>query len=251
MTKYLIVCPLVFLAAYIDAIAGGGGLISLPAYLLTGLPTSVCIGTNKMSACMGTTVTTVRYAKKGFIPWKLAALCVPCSLIGSVLGADLALIIGDKYLKIIMLFLLPATAIYVLTRKELSTGRSRFGQKNVSVICMTVSFLIGTYDGFYGPGTGTFLILLLTAIAGLNIEKANGLTKAVNFASNVAAFAVYLINGRVLVTLGLVAAVFSIAGGYLGATRFAKGGSRIARPVILIVIGVFFVKVLLEFAGIV
>ena len=102
----LIICPLVFIAGYIDAVAGGGGLVSLPAYMLTGLPTHQCIATNKMSAFMGTSVAIAKYAKNGYIPWKIALFCIPCALCGSALGANIALMISDTILKIIMLVII-------------------------------------------------------------------------------------------------------------------------------------------------
>lgn len=137
LTHYLIVCPLVFLAGYIDAVAGGGGLVSLPAYLISGLPAHYAIATNKLSSAMGTTLTTVRYARDGFIPWKQAVFCVIFALIGSACGADLALMLDADVFKIIMLFILPVTAIYVFKSKALVTEKPplSFMKTTVSELC--------------------------------------------------------------------------------------------------------------------
>lgn len=163
--QYLIVCPLVFLAGFVDAVAGGGGLISLPAYLIAGFPVHFAIGTNKVSSAMGTTLTTVRYTKSGFIPWKQAIFCVLFALAGSACGANLALLIDDGVFKIIMLVILPLTALYVMKGKALSGEREPFSRLKTTLLSCVIAFFIGAYDGFYGPGTGTFLILLLTAAA--------------------------------------------------------------------------------------
>ncbi len=113
---FLAVCPLVFIAGFVDSIAGGGGLISLPAYLISGLPVHACIATNKLSSSMGTTVATAKYARSGFIDWHLAPFCVFAALAGSALGARLALGIGDALFRALMLVILPLTALYVLRK---------------------------------------------------------------------------------------------------------------------------------------
>lgn len=246
MLNYIIICPLVFLAGFIDAIAGGGGLISLPAYIFTGLPVINCIATNKMSSSMGTTIATVKYAKGGFIPWKLALFCIPCAFAGSTIGANIALSISNEVFRIIMLIILPLTAVYVLTRKELTSKKEPHSFKVMLILSMLIAFAIGIYDGFYGPGTGTFLILLLTAIGRMRVEEANGLTKTINLSTNIAALTVYIINGQVLLPLGIVAGCFNIAGNYLGASKFTSGGTKIVKPIMVLVIVIFFIKVINE-----
>ena len=245
---YLIVCPLVFIAGFVDAVAGGGGLISLPAYMLSGIPVHMAIGTNKLSSGMGTALATFRYARSGYIRWKLAIYCVISALIGSACGAELALLIDDGVFKIIMLVILPLTAAYVLSGKALAAEEEKeaLPQWKVTLISMVVALVIGAYDGFYGPGTGTFLILLLTGLAHLRLSEANGIAKAINLSTNVAALTVYLFNGKVIFPLGLTAGCFSLAGNYIGTRFFAKGGAKVVKPIILIVLAIFFVKVLTE-----
>jgi|GEM_PF-4339710 len=194
--QYLIVCPLVFLAGFVDAVAGGGGLISLPAYLIAGFPVHFAIGTNKVSSAMGTTLTTVRYTKSGFIPWKQAVFCVLFALAGSACGANIALLIDDGVFKIIMLVILPLTALYVMKGKALSGKREPYSKLKTMLLSCVIAFVIGAYDGFYGPGTGTFLILLLTAAAHMPVTEANGVSKAINLATNISALVVFLINSR-------------------------------------------------------
>lgn len=244
---YLIVCPLVFLAGFIDAIAGGGGLISLPAYMLAGLPPHIAIGTNKLSSAVGTTVATAQYISKGFMVWRLAVPAIVFSLIGANIGSNLTLLVPENAFLIIMLIALPVIAIYVFTHKSLSNPFEPEITTRVWVVVLASAFFIGMYDGFYGPGTGTFLMLLLTGAAHLTTRQAAGITKAINLSSNVMSLTVFLINGTVLLPLGLTAAIFSIAGNYLGARSFIKKGDAIARPAIITVISIFIIKVIYEY----
>lgn len=140
--QYLIVCPLVFLAGFVDAVAGGGGLISLPAYLIAGFPVHFAIGTNKVSSAMGTTLTTVRYTKSGFIPWKQAIFCVLFALAGSACGANLALLIDDGVFKIIMLVILPLTALYVMKGKALSGKREPYSKLKTMLLSCVIAFVL-------------------------------------------------------------------------------------------------------------
>ena len=229
LMHFLIVCPLVFLAGFVDAVAGGGGLISLPAYMIAGLPVHFAIGTNKLSSGMGTTLATARFAKNGYIAWKNALLCIVTALIGSSLGAKLALQLDDYYFKRLILVILPCTALYLTFGKPFVGEKESFPVRKMILFSALIAFIIGIYDGFYGPGTGTFLLLLLT--------------------TNLTALAVYLMNGKVIFLLGLIAGIFSIAGNYLGTRCFDKGGAKFVKPLMMVVLVIFFVKTLSEILG--
>ena len=244
--EFLIVCPLVFLAGFVDAIAGGGGLISLPAYLIAGLPAHYAIGTNKMSSSMGTAVATWKYWKNGYIQWKLAICCAAFALVGSNIGARLGLLLDEQVFRIVLLIILPATAIYLLFRKNLGSKEDSQLSKATYVICMIIAGLIGVYDGFYGPGTGTFLIILLTGVAHMRLDHANGVTKVINLTSNISALVVLLAHNRVMLLLGITAGCCNIVGNYIGTKCFDKGGIKIVKPMIFVVIGIFFIKTILE-----
>ncbi len=241
---YLIVCPLVFLSGFVDAIAGGGGLISLPAYFISGLPSHLALGTNKLSAMMGTSLTTYRYAKLGYINFKRASLAIIFAFVGSSIGAKIALLIPDQIFKIIMLFVLPATAFYLVRKRNFGqTQEKEQNELKVVILCALVAFVIGVYDGIYGPGTGTFLILGFCAFANCSIQNANGLTKAVNLTTNIAAVFIFLMNDAVLLQLGLIAGLFSILGNYLGATYFEKKGAIGTKKIMIGVLAIFIIKV--------
>ena len=248
LIPFLIACPLCFLAGFVDAVVGGGGLISLPAYLISGLPVHLAIGTNKLSSVMGTSVAVWRYSKSGYIRWKLAGLCAVCAIIGSSAGANLALLIDDGVFKVIMLIILPLTALYVMRGKALR-GDSPVQEgtpRRALLVGLASALGIGVYDGFYGPGTGTFLLLLLTGLGRMKLSDANGITKVINWCTGFAALVVYLLNGKVNYPLGLMAGCFSIVGSYLGTRFFDKSGAKSVRLLIPVVLLIFFVKVLLE-----
>ena len=244
---YLIICPAVFVAGFIDAIAGGGGLITLPAYLIIGLPSHNAIATNKLSSAMGTFVSTGEFIYKGFVNWKTGVFCIIVTMLGAAIGSNLALLISDKIFSILMVVLLPLVAIYVLKNKTFESNKTPFSPLKTFVLCLLSSFVVGMYDGFYGPGTGTFMLILLTGLARISLHEAAGTTKIVNLTSNVTALVVFILNGKVIWGLGLVAGVFSIAGHYLGARAFVKNGTKIARPVIIGVLIALFVKVAVDF----
>ncbi|MDO4307006.1 MAG: TSUP family transporter [Eubacteriales bacterium] len=248
LQTFLIVCPLVFLGGFVDAVAGGGGLIALPAYLLAGVPMHNAIATNKLSSATGTVFSTIRLCKNKFVDWGLAVPCVSMALLGSYIGANLALLASDRLLKMMLIPVLPIVAFYVLKKKDLDhDGEVTISRRRQWVICGISSLIVGCYDGFYGPGTGTFLLLLYTGLGKLHVREASGNMKLANLSSNVAAMVVFLFSGKILYPLGLAAAVFSIAGHYTGAGMVMKNGSKIVRPVILIVITLLFIKIIADF----
>lgn len=247
MLSYFIVCPLVFLAGFIDSIAGGGGLISLPAFLLAGLPAHHAIATNKLSSTIGTTVSTARFAKNGYIKPKLVIPCIFFSLIGSVCGANLSLLVSDSVLKKVMLVILPFVAVIVFLDRNTDLPEDGVPiTPRIYFISILAALFIGIYDGFYGPGTGTFLLLIFTGIAKTDLHTATGTTKALNLTSNVAALATFILHRQVLYPLGLAAGLFCLAGHYIGSGIVTKNGMKIVRPVILLVLGLLFLKLLFE-----
>jgi len=246
LTSFVIVCPLVFLGGFVDAVAGGGGLISLPSYMIAGFPPHFAIATNKLSSSMGTFVSTYRFAKGGNVPWKSAIPCVLMAIAGSATGAKLALLVSADLFKKIMLVIIPVTAYYVLRTKNLDVEREPLTNGQTVFRACLAALVIGVYDGFYGPGTGTFLILLLTSFARFSLGNANGTAKVINLTTNVTSLAVYLLNAKVMLPLGLVAGVFGIAGNYMGVSFFNEKGSKAVKPIMIAVLTLFFIRVLTE-----
>ena len=247
MIQFFIVCPMVFLAGFVDAIAGGGGLISLPAYLLAGVPMHQAIATNKLSSATGTTISTIRYCRNTKVDWSIAGPAIVLSLIGSSIGAKLTMMMPESVLKVVLLVVLPVTAVFVFRKNALVEKQSgSVSHRRMLLITWIAALAIGCYDGFYGPGTGTFLLLVMVGLAKMDMMQAAANTKLINLASNISALAAFLIGGKVVLTLGLAASVFSIAGHYTGSSMVMKNGTKIVKPIILVVLVLLFLKVIFD-----
>ena len=176
----------------------------------------------------------------------MAIASAVCAMTGSVLGAKVSLLVSDSVIRHMMIVVLPIVAYHVLKNKNLgedeNTGTVPY--KKMFLISVTAAFFIGCYDGFYGPGTGTFLLLVLTGAARYTMKEAAGTTKAINLSSNVAAFVTFVIHGKIIYTLGLAAAICSILGNYIGSGLVMGNGQKIVRPLILVVLAILFVKIL-------
>jgi len=236
----------VFCASFVDAIAGGGGIISLPVYLLAGLPTHYALGTNKMSACLGTVASTYRYVKNKCVDWGLALPSIAIALLGAHFGTSLQIVVDEQYLKYMLLIVLPVVAVVLLKQKSFPEERGDISPWNQRAIVWGASLVIGMYDGFYGPGTGTFLLLVFCNLAKLDLRTASGNVKIVNVASGAGALITSAMAGKVIAPVGLIATVFSIAGHYIGAGLTLKNGAKAVRPVIFVVLTLLVVKVVLE-----
>lgn len=236
----------VFFASLVDAIGGGGGIISLPVYMFAGLPMHHALGTNKLSAGIGSIASTLRYIRNGCYDLSLALPSVVLALVGSHLGTRLQLAVEEKYLEYLLLAALPVVAIVLLRQKKLPEEPGEMPLWLRRSIVWGASLVIGAYDGFYGPGTGTFLLLIFCGLAKLDVRTASGNVKIVNLSSNIGALFTSLAAGKVLVPIGLTAALFSIAGHYVGAGLTIKNGSKIVRPVILVVLALLAVKVIMK-----
>ncbi len=240
----LIVAAGVFLASFTDAIAGGGGIISVPTYLLAGLPAHFALGTNKLSAGLGSIASTGRFIKNGFVDWKLGIPSIVLALVGAHFGTSLQLMIEEKYLQYLLLIVLPVVAFVVLRQRELPETKGEIEPKKQMLIVCAASLVIGAYDGFYGPGTGTFLLLIFCNFAKMDVRTAAGNVKLVNLASNIGALVTSLANGKVFIALGLIGTVTSFLGHYIGSGLAIKNGSKIVKPTVVVVLVLLAIKVI-------
>ncbi|MCR5567315.1 MAG: TSUP family transporter [Clostridiales bacterium] len=246
--SFLIVCPMLFLAGFVDAIGGGGGLISLPAYLFAGLPVHQAIATNKLSSACGTSLSVIRFLRNGLVNLKLALPAVAAAFAGSSMGARLSLAVSEDAMKYTLFIVLPAAAFVVLNRHLFGDGGGEAkADRRTVVVCILSALVIGAYDGFYGPGTGTFLIIAFTVLAKMSVPAANAQAKVINLTSNITSLAVFLLNGQVVLLLGLAGAVCNMAGNWLGSGLAITKGAKIVRPVILIVLVLLLIKILTGF----
>ena len=243
---FLIVCPMLFLAGLVDAIGGGGGLISLPAYLLSGIPMHNAIATNKLSSTCGTTLTTLRFIRQGLVNWKIAVPTIVFAMAGSSLGANLSMKMDEGIMQNILFIILPVVAFVVMNPRLFrdNTGAEIVLNTRLWITAISSAFLVGMYDGFYGPGTGTFLIIAFTVFPKMDLRTANAQAKIINLTTNITSLTIFLLNGQAVIVLGLAAAVCNMAGNYVGSGLALKQGSKVTRPVIILVLVLLFLKVL-------
>ena len=245
--QLLIICPLVFAASLLDAVAGGGGLVSLPAYLIAGLPPHNAIATNKLSSSIGTCASTARFIRNKCVDWPTAIPSAILAVLGSVAGAQLILAIDDNVIRYIMLVLVPVLAFVVLKKRDLAAEPLEpVSRKRQFLVVCVAALIVGMYDGFYGPGTGTFLLLAYTQLAKMPLRLAAGNVKIANLSSNVGSLAVFLLHGQAIIPLGLISAVFAVAGHYIGAGVLLKNGAKVVKPFVLAVLVLLFVRLIYD-----
>jgi len=246
-------------AGAIDAIAGGGGLVTLPALLAAGLPPHLALGTNKGQSVFGSGAALVSYARMGLVDARQARVTFPAGLAGSLGGAALVLVLDPAHLRPLVLALLVAVAALLALRPgalgrgpatALEGGPPTTGEAGAAGdagrrrlrTAGLLALSIGAYDGFFGPGTGTFLIAGFAAFLGTPLVRASADAKVVNFASNLAAVAIFASQGAVVWRVALPMAAAQAIGGTLGARIGAKGGERVIRVAVLCVVAALVVK---------
>jgi len=243
--ELLVICIAGFFAAFVDSIVGGGGMISIPALLATGMPTHLALGTNKFAASSGALSSVYHYYKSGNLNKKILLPLIPLSLIGSTIGVICVLSINPDFLKHIIVVLVVLMLVYSMFNKNLGVHDLYEGHTPKEQMKGQIyTSIIGFYDGFFGPGTGSFFIMMLIHQFKLDFKKAAANAKALNLASNVAALIMFLINKQIAFRIGIPMAVCMIIGARLG-TRFAiKKGTRWIKPIFMCVSLALVVKML-------
>ena len=238
-----------FAAGLIDAIAGGGGLIQLPA-LMIGLAkteTVVILGTNKVPSIFGTSASALMYRRNIKTDSKLLITMVLPAFIGSIAGASFASRIPTEVLKPIVVSLLIAVLVYTWKRPQLGQIESLRQSEPLRLkIAATAALVIGFYDGLIGPGTGSFLVLTLVAILGFAFLSASAIAKVVNVATNLGAIIIFGANGEIIWKIGLTLGIANVAGGVIGAFLALRGGSSLVRKVFMGVTLALIIKVAID-----
>jgi len=241
-TVFIILFVVAFFASLIDSIAGGGGLLTTPSMLLVGMPPLNVLATNKFQSCFGTFTSTFNYYKNGLLVEKKKSLYFTLSFIGSSVGTLLVSRISNETLESVIPVLLIAAAIFFITNKGPSGVNKN---EKLLILFNLIIFAIGFYDGFFGPGTGSFFVLAFIIVKGVNIMESTAITKLLNLSSNFAAFLIFAFQGYVIWYLGLVMAVAQIAGAYTGSKFAIKNGEKVVRPVLVIVSILLSLRILL------
>ncbi|MBK7864035.1 MAG: TSUP family transporter [Archangiaceae bacterium] len=232
-TTLIVLAGVAFAAGVVDAIAGGGGLLTLPALLSAGLPPQSAIATNKGQSVFGSFAALLRFARGGLIAKDRARIAFPSGFVGSICGGLVVLSLDPKVLKPIVLVLLVGAGAFVAFRPQ---PKQHTPVSKPRLITALIASGIGFYDGFFGPGTGTFLIVAFVAVLGDELTKATAEAKVVNFASNLASVALFGWRGLILWKIALPMAAAQFCGALLGAQLALKGGGPLIRRVVLAVV---------------
>lgn len=222
-------------AGFVDAIAGGGGLLTVPALLAAGLPPQLALGTNKLQSSCGTALATFNYARAGLIEWKEWIPGIAVTVAASIAGALTAAKADPSHLRKLIPIVLVLLAAYTAFKPDLGTSKrpSRMERLPFSLI---LGLALGFYDGFLGPGTGSFWMMACVLIQGLDLTAATGVTKVMNLSSNVGSLALFLLAGKVDFRIGLLMAAGQLIGAYAGSRVAIRQGPRLIRPVFLTVV---------------
>jgi uncharacterized protein len=224
-----------FLAGFVDSIAGGGGLISLPVLLSVGLPPPLALGTNKFQGSFGTLSASYNYIRQGKADLKKSCWGIVFTLMGAVLGATLIQHLNPSFLKNLMPILLMVVFVYTLLNKHLGYER-RHARMPQQWFFILFGLSLGFYDGFFGPGTGSFWTAALLVLLGYEMTEAAGTTRIMNFTSNIVALCVFLMGHNVLYRAGICMAVGQVIGARIGSGLAIRNGARFIRPLFLTVV---------------
>ncbi len=217
---------------FVDAIAGGGGLVMMPALLAAGLPPHMALGTNKLQSVFGTTMSCRTYWRGGLVDWRRYWPVMIVVFIGSAIGATLVQLIAPGVLAVIVPLFLIMMAGYVLFSPRMSDEAAQ--QRLTRNGYTPVAAAIGLYDGFFGPGTGQFFTTTLVGLRGYGLTKAVANTKLLNATTNWAAVIVFALGGKTIWLLGLAMAAGAMLGGYLGSKFAMRHGARVIRPLMIV-----------------
>ncbi len=232
-------------AGFVDAIVGGGGLIQLPALFAAypaALPATL-FGTNKLASIVGTASAALQYGRRVAIPWRLVGPGAVAALVGSWYGAKAVAYLRPEVLRPLILLLLVLVAIYTFVKKDLGSvsNEPEHGTRSV-VLALAIGGVVGFYDGFFGPGTGSFLIFLFIRLLGMDFLRASVSAKILNVATNVAAIGFFVGNVELLWKLAAVMAVCNLSGAVIGSRLALRHGSGFVRKMFLVVVGVLIAR---------
>jgi uncharacterized membrane protein YfcA len=233
VASWLGLASAIFAGGFLDAVAGGGGLITLPAFLAAGLPAASALGTNKLVAVTGSFASTLRYARAGLVH-RAALPLAALAFAGAVAGASAAVALPERVLKPVLIALLVGALAAVLWQQRSSRGDRGDGRAAFSPWIRAGALGLGFYDGFFGPGMGTFCLALLTTAGGLELTRATGSAKLLNFGSNLGAVLLFWSRGTPHALLGLSLIPVMVAGSWLGASFAVRRGAPVIRALLVV-----------------
>lgn len=234
-----------FFAGFIDSIAGGGGLITIPALLAVGIPAHIALATNKLQSSFGSFSASYNFAKKGFVNFKELKIGIIWTFIGATLGTLSVLLVSADTIKFLIPIMLIIIFIYTIFKPNL--GEFEREKKMSEKMFYTIfGLLIGFYDGFLGPGTGSFWTIAMLALIGLEMKKAVARTKVLNFISNIVSLSVFILGGQILWLIGIIMGSGQLFGAYLGSTMVVKKEVKFIKTIFLSVVAVTILKLIYD-----
>lgn len=247
MLTILFLCLGGFLAAFVDSIAGGGGLISMPVLLMAGLPAHLALGTNKFAGAFGCFSSAYKYSKSGKTNIELLKKLIPFTILGCLLGVKCVLSISENILNILVFLMILIVALYTYLKKDLGKEDKfeNLSKENIKK-GIIMAFALGFYDGFFGPGTGTFLTFAFIKIYGFDFLHASANTKILNFTSNFTALILFMFSGQILYKVAIFYAISMVLGGYIGAKVAISKGSQLIKPIFLFMAVAVAIKLLYQ-----
>jgi len=231
------------IAGFIDAIAGGGGIITIPVLLASGLPPHIALATNKLQGTFGSGMASINFIRKGFITWSEVFIGVIYTFIGAAIGTYAILLMDASILAKIIPAMLVGIFIYTLLSPKMGEN-DRHAYLGNHLFFLIFGIGLGFYDGFFGPGTGTFWTIALVTLLGFNLKKATAQTKVMNFTSNIVSLGVFLWSGNVLILVGLMMGLGQIIGAYIGSNMVIKKEVKFIRTFFLIMVGATLLKLI-------
>lgn len=245
LKSLIFICIAGFIAAAIDSIAGGGGIISLPAIIATGVPPHLALGTNKFASTCASFTSTLKFAKSKKIHFPLVKYQIPCTILGASLGVFTALKVDEGFLNWFIVVMIIAVAFYTIIKKDFGQTANFKGLDRKRIICgMLFAFGLGFYDGFFGPGTGAFLIFLFISVFGFDFTIAAGNGKILNFVSNVVSLILFALSGKIIYLVGIPMAISMIFGAYVGTHIAIKNGAKVIKPIFITIALALVVKLI-------
>lgn len=248
---FALLCVVGFFASMVDAIAGGGGIISLPAYLVFGIKPQMALGTNKFSGTASSLTSSFQYFRFRKTNFSLLKYLIPWSLLGSSLGVFVVLNIDQNKLRLILIVLIVSIGFYSLFSRKMGESNLYKGFSLRTLFWGSFfAFLLGFYDGFFGPGTGSFLLFLFVKLFHFDFLHATGNAKVLNFISNITSLFLFALNGKIVYLYAIPVSIFMIFGAICGSKIAFIQGVKIIKPLFVIMSIAIAIKLFLNYLGI-
>jgi uncharacterized membrane protein YfcA len=234
-----VLCVVAFFAGFVDAIVGGGGLIQTPAalILMPSFPVAMVIGSLKIPSFSGTFFAVQQYIKRVTMKWKLLSIICTVAFFASFAGSQLLTVVSNSFMKPVLLVVLLFVTIYTFTKKDFGQHKlKKHSKEKELIIAIGISLVLGFYDGFIGPGAGSFLIIAFIAFLGFDFLHASAHAKMINLATNLGSITLFVIKGKMIWLVAIPMAISNAIGGALGARMAIAKGNRFIRTLFLIVV---------------